>query len=203
MYNDEGLGILPVEEPKYMPTANRGRWMQDYMKEYRQGRLRGDTAGRHPDPTRCEKLKTAQRLYSFKWRLSKLLSPQYKILLCIQYTTHDSEIAHDGSLHVVDKECCSDMLITVDHLSIFDEEFSKLYSIGDDDGLFNKLGDIGDGELFKVFLLEKYSKDFDRATRFVIGVLDKAIILENLQQLLNQDSGKWEKILNKVQAEAR
>jgi hypothetical protein len=63
-----------------MPTANRRGWMRDYMKEYRQGKLRGNVAGSSAHPSRCEELKTAHRLHSFKWRLSKPLSPQYEIL---------------------------------------------------------------------------------------------------------------------------
>jgi hypothetical protein len=70
-----------------MPTAHRRQYMRDYMKEYRQGRLRGNAAGRHPhsgNPDRREKLKEAHRLDSFKWRISGFLGPQYEILLCIQ-----------------------------------------------------------------------------------------------------------------------
>jgi hypothetical protein len=56
-----------------MPTPHRRRYMCDYMKEYR------------GNPARHDELKTAHRLDSFKWRLSKLLSSQYEILLCEEY----------------------------------------------------------------------------------------------------------------------
>jgi hypothetical protein len=61
----------------------------------------------------------------------------------------------------------------------------------------------GGGELFKVFLFRKYSRKFDRVTECVVGVLDKAALLENLQKLPSQGGIKWEKVLNKVKTEAR
>jgi hypothetical protein len=70
MYKDERLDILPVEEPKYMPTANRRRWMRDYMEEYRKGKRRGDMVECHSRSARGEDLKMAHRFESFKWRFS-------------------------------------------------------------------------------------------------------------------------------------
>ena len=61
--------------------------------------------------------------------------------------------------------------------------------------------DIGGGEIFKVFLLEKYSKKFDQYTVCVVGVLDKAALLENLQTLPSHGGSKWEKVLNRVKIE--
>jgi hypothetical protein len=68
--------------------------------------------------------------------------------------------------------------------------------------------DMGGSEVFRVFLFRKYSnrkysKRWDCATDCVVGVLDKKALLESLQQLPSQGGQKWEKVLNKVAAEAK
>jgi hypothetical protein len=108
-----------------MPTENRRRWMRHYMKEYRQGKLRGDGTERHPRPDRCEKLKEAHRLNAFRWRLSKLLSPQYEIFLCRQYEPDSTEFDRDGTLIMFGKGYCDNINITFDYLLGL-EEFDYL-----------------------------------------------------------------------------
>jgi hypothetical protein len=74
-----------------MPTENRRRWMRDYMKDYRQGKLRKEVVNGHlysAPPHRREELKEAHRLNSYKWRLSTLLSLQYEIFISMQLGTN-------------------------------------------------------------------------------------------------------------------
>ena len=172
-----------------MPTANRRRWMRDYMNEYRQGKLWGDVTEHHPRPDRREKLKEAHRLDSFRWRLSKLLGPQYEIFLCIQYEIDYSEFEPDGTLFMHDKKYYNDINMTLGDLLGLEEIFSRLC-------------DIGSSELFKVFELKKYRMGFDQHTDCMVVVLDKAALLEDLQQLPGQGGSKWEKVLSKVKTEA-
>ena len=71
-----------------MPTVHRQLWMRDYMKEYRQGKLRGGRIEGHlqpANPDRREKLKEDHRFDSHKWRLSKRLGPRYDLLFYVQY----------------------------------------------------------------------------------------------------------------------
>jgi hypothetical protein len=180
-----------------MPTANRRRWMRDYMKEYRQGKLRKEVTGRQPQPkenplpSRREKLKEAHRLDSFKWRLSRLLGPQYEILLYVQYgPAYDVFNKADNLILGYDQEFYNN-----------NEEIIACFPILENE--FKYICDRGGRELFKVFLFRKYSRNFDRATDCIVGVLDKAALLENLQKLPRQGGSKWEKVLNKVRTEAR
>jgi hypothetical protein len=164
-------------------------WMRQYMREYRQGKLCGDIAGRDPNPHRYEALKTAQRLYSFKWRLSKLLGPQYEILLCVQYgpdygafKTADGHILGPGEELLYEPK---KVLRSFPQLKTFKRCFG-----------------MGGGELFKVLDVVTFSNRFDRATECVVGVLDKAVLLEKLSQLPHQGGQKWEKVLDKAKVEA-
>jgi hypothetical protein len=181
-----------------MPTANRSRWMRDYMKEYRQGKLRGEMLKGHlhpGNPDRREQLKEAHRLDSFKWRLSQFLSPQYEILLGLEYGPHrgvfrdDSDEEEYTTYGYYGEEVCSNPRKVMYRFPELREDFRHIC-------------DIGGGEIFKVFLLEKYSKKFDQYTVCVVGVLDKAALLENLQTLPSQGGSKWEKVLNSVNIEA-
>ena len=80
------MEVPQAEEPKHMPSLHHNKhWRREYMQDYRQGLLRGNGTKPSAHPAKREKLKVAQRLYSFKWRLSKLLSRQYDILLFVQY----------------------------------------------------------------------------------------------------------------------
>lgn len=190
VYEDYERDTPQAEEPEYMPTANRRQWMRDYMKEYRQGNLRGGVAGQRPDSDRREMLKEAHRLDSFKWRLSKLSSPQYEILLCEQYAPEYGIFKKDDSVITHHPEFCNNIKDVLDYFPILEEEFRPHF-------------DIGGSELFKVFLFRKYGRKFNRVTDSVVGVLDKAALLENLQRLPSQGGNKWEKVLNRVEREAR
>jgi hypothetical protein len=190
MYKDNGLAILQIEELEHMPTANRRRWMRDYMKEYRQGKLRRGVVSRHLHPARVEKLKTVHRLNSFKWRLSKLLSPQYEILTCMQYLPEYGVFkTDDGLILGFDEEFCYNNNEVLDAFPVLKK--------------FKRNFDAGGGELFKAFLFRTHSRRFDRVTECVVGVLDKAALLENLQQLPSQSGRRWEIVWKKVKNEAR
>ena len=173
-----------------MPPANRTRWMRDYMTEYRQGKLRGEVVGRHlnsGNPHRREKLKKAHRLDSFKYRLSKLLSSQYEILLCIQYALEYGVFKNgDGLVLGYDEEFCTNSKEVIDCFPMLKDDFKAMC---------NK----GGGNIFKVFLIRK----FDQVIESVVGVLDKAALLEDLQRLSNQRCSECESALNKVKNESR
>jgi hypothetical protein len=166
-----------------MPTANRRRWMRDYMKEYRQGKLRGDVAGRHSHSTKREDLKMAHRFESFKWRVSKLLGAQYEILLCVQY---DPEKWTDkGMVRIwtdVDEDNATEFFPAL-------EEFQYQCKPG--------------GEIFKVFVVMKFNRRQDEFTSCVVGVLDKLALLKNLQKLPDHDRKEWNSIIKKIEIEAR
>jgi hypothetical protein len=186
------MDILQAGEPKHMPSVHRDkRWRREYMKDYRQGLLRGDGTEPSTRSTKREELKAAQRVYSFKWRLSKLLSHQYDILLFLQYEPeHGIFQTNDGMILGYDDEFCNDVNEVILCFRILDLEFEYPCNTGGN-------------ELFKVFLFRTYSKKWDQATDCVVGVLDKAVLLEQLQQLPNQGGQRWEKILSKVKTEAR
>ena len=166
-----------------MSTATRCRWMREYMKEYRQGKLRGAIAGQQLDPDKRERLKETHRFDSFKWRLSKLLSPQYEILLCIQFYPEYGVFRDNKRVLMYEKSFFSDVENVRGCLPILDEDFTGFC-------------DEGGGELFKVFLFVKYGRKFDRFTQCVVGVLDKAVLLEGLQKLPIQGVDQWKVILN-------
>jgi hypothetical protein len=172
-----------------MPTENRRRWMRDYMREYRQGKLRTETVqGCLPagNPDKREELKATNRLNNFKWRISELLGPQYEIIECIQDTPLRGTF-EDGEwiMTFCKEEFCRDM----DRTDIF---------VSKD---FRDICDIGGGEIFKALLLEKFSKKFDWINTCYIGVLDKLALLKSLQKLPRLDNNKWNIVLNKVVAE--
>ena len=186
------MEVPQAGELKHMPSLHRNKcWRREYMKDYRQGLLRGDSTKPSARATKCEKLKVAQRIYSFKWRLSKLLSRQYDVLIFLQYKpeyglfrdNHDMVSGYDD-------EFCNNA-----------DEVTSCFRILDAD--FEYPCNTGGGELFKVFLFRTYSKKWDRVTDCVVGVLDKAALLEQLQQLPNQGGERWGKILSKVKIEAR
>jgi hypothetical protein len=183
---------LHIGESEHMPTAYRRQWMRDYMKEYRRGKLRGEVIKGHlhpGNPGRREKLKEIHRLDSFKWRLSQLLSYQHEILFCIEYGPEYGIFKDEEGVVIsgYDEDLCNDV-----------EEVLQMFPTLEDFYIF----DIGGSEIFKVFVLEKYSKKFDRVTNCLVGVLDKLALLENLQELPSQGGSKWEKVLNKVKAES-
>jgi hypothetical protein len=179
----------PIEEQDHMPTANRLRSRRDYMRDYRAGNLRRGVAGKQSRSARREKLKQANRLDTFKWRLSKLLSPQYEILLCVEYPAVYGVFEDDeGRIMGCNQHLVHDSKVIMRYFPILKEEFRYLC-------------DIGGGELFKVFLLWKYSRKFDQVTQILVGALDKAALLENLQKLPNQGGTKWKPILDKVKTE--
>jgi hypothetical protein len=165
-----------------MPTANRLRWRRDYMREYREGKLRRGMEGKQSCADGREKLKQANRLDTFKWRLSKLLSPQYEILLYVEYPCVDGLFLSD------ERKLVHDSKEVMRCFPILKEEFKYLC-------------DKGGSELFKVFLLQKCSREFDPVTESIVGVLDKAALLENLQKLPNQGGKKWKPVLDKVKTE--
>jgi hypothetical protein len=172
-----------------MPTANRRRWMCDYMKDYRQGKLRGAVPRASADPARSDELRTANRLHTFKWRISVLLGPQYEILICMQYGPEYMDFKIDDGFILGYGE---DFLFNRKWIL---EAFSPLEE-------FKNACDAGGGELFKAFLIRKYSRRRNRATNCVVGVLDKAALLENLQRLPNQGGRRWAEVLHKVKIEA-
>jgi hypothetical protein len=179
-------------EPKHMPRLHdTKRWRREYMKDYRQGLLQDGGTEPSAHVAKREKLQAGQRIYSFKWRLSKLLSHQYDVLLFLQYESEYCVSEADDSMFLgYEDEFCSDA-----------DEVISCFRILDCD--FHCPCDMGGGELFKVFLFRTYSKKWDRATDCVVGMLDKAALLKQLQQLPNQGGQKWEKILSKVEIEAR
>jgi hypothetical protein len=151
--------------------------MQDYMREYRQGQLRGDSTGRHPDPTRCEKLKTAQRLYSFKWRLSTLLGPQYDLLFCVEYVLEKWSEEYGIPRW------------TSDEVPQTEWFWCHAYP--------------GGGEIFKLFVLMRFSRNYDWLTTRIVGVLDKAALLKNLQCLTRRKQREWNDLIEKLEVEVR
>jgi hypothetical protein len=180
-----GPDVNSIKELESMPTANRRYWMNGYMKEYRQGKLRGDVTRRQSDPVRREELRKAQRLQSFKWRIATLLSPQYEILMCVQYEPTSGVYREDnGDIWGFPREICEDQEKTQDCFPILKD--------------FKKAFDVGGRELFKVFVLVKYNRKFNQCTDNIVGVLDKAVLFDSLQQLPPHDRPKWEGVLNKV-----
>jgi hypothetical protein len=176
-----------------MPTANRRRWMREYMKEYRQGKLRGEgVKGHHQvaNSAKVEKLRKTQRLQSFKWRIARLLSSQYEILMCAQGRPHFGNFRDaDGSIKIRGKELCSDI-----------KEVLADYELLED---FKDIFNMGGGELCKALLLRKYSKKFDQAIPCLIVALDKAVLLEYLQQLPDHGGERWELVFHRVRSEAK
>jgi hypothetical protein len=144
------------------------------MKEYRQGKKRTDMSTghlHHGNPAMRELLKEGHRLDSFKWRISKLLSSQYEILLYVEYAPEYGVFKNDNGLWLgYGEEFCNDIKEVMRCYPTLKEEFKHMC-------------DIGGCELFKVFLLRKYSPKFDWAIDCIVGVLDKAALLENLQKL--------------------
>ena len=178
------MDVLQAGELKHMPSRYRSKpWRREYMKDYRQGILRSNSKEPLAHSTKREELKVAQRLYSFKWRLSKLLSRQYDILLFLQYEP-EYDVFQYGY------EFCNNVDEVIVYFRILDLEFVWRC-------------DMGGSELFKVFLFRTYSKRWDRATDCVVGVLDKEALLEKLQQLPNQGGERWKKVLDKANIEAR
>jgi hypothetical protein len=162
-------------------TRHRHDWMRDYMREYRQGKLRGTDVGRDSALLRCENLKVAHRFTSFKWRFSKLLSPQYQILVCIQYAQqeyHNKDLIPDWS--------------SVDENTIL-EVFPEL-------SMFQHTCKPG-GEIFKLFVFSRFNKKHDQITLCVIGVLDKSILLKYRQKILDYYDEEWDFILDWIAAE--
>ena len=138
---------------EHMPNVHSPYYMHDYMKEYRQGKLRTEVVKGHVhpgNPARREKLNEANRLNTFKWRISKLLSPRYEILLCIQYRPEPEYCPFNENevmIHTYSKEECNDIKEVIDWFPVLNEYFIDICNTG--------------GEIFKVFLLEKYSRKFD------------------------------------------
>jgi hypothetical protein len=171
-----------------MPTANRRLWMRDYMKEYRQGRLRGGRVEGHPQAgisTKLEELRKTQRLQSFKWRIAALLSSQYEILLCLQYGPRFGNFRwDDGSITVYSQDFCNDKKETLQYFPIL-RDFKDTFEVGGD-------------EIFKALVLRKYNRKFNQYTSCVVGVLDKASLLDQLYQMPNQGGKKWENVFSKA-----
>jgi hypothetical protein len=118
------------------------------------------------------------------------LSPQYEILTCVQYGPEYGVFQNDnGEVLIYDEEFCNNGKEVLDYFPTL-EEFKDDF-------------DAGGGEIFKAFLFRTYNKRFDQVTEFVVGVLDKAVLLENLQQLPSQGGRRWKKVLNNVKIEAR
>jgi hypothetical protein len=162
--------------------------MGNYMKEYRQGRLRRGIPEGSIQHKRREKLKEDHRFYSFKWRLSKLLSRQYEILLFLQYEPEYDQTDDDQFIGYSD-EFCNNINEVLLCFRILDFEFQCAC-------------DMGGSELFKAFLFRKYSRKWNWSVDCVVGVLDKAALLENLQRLPDQGGQRWGAVLNKVKIEA-
>ena len=144
------LGYIPgfqnIEGLKYILTATRRRWMNNYMKDYRQGKLRGDIAGQHSQPTRCAELKAAHRIHSFKSRLSKLLSPQYEILACVQYEPEYGVFQTDDSIIIrYSDEFCTNVYDVLSCFPILGWEFEFSCRMGGN-------------EIFKPFFSENIVK---------------------------------------------
>jgi len=172
-----------------MLTANRRRWMRDYMREYRQGELRGDGVEKSPPLERSEALRASHRFHSYKWGFSKLLGPRYEILLCAQYGPEYGVFkVQDGMITGYDYGFINDWKRVIRYFSILK--------------LFKRACYLGVYELFKVFLFRKYNQKFNQVTDYVVGVLDKGVLLENLQKLKGQDSSIWGEVLTKVEREA-
>jgi hypothetical protein len=129
------------------------------------------------DPTKRDGLKKAHRLDSLKWRLSMLLGPQYTLLFFVQY----EPIEWDEQYGV--PEC------SAEGYPVLEWFWTECYS--------------GGGELFKVFVLMRCSRRYDRITDYVIGVLDKAALLKNLQRLTGRKRKEWNGIIEHLEVEAR
>lgn len=163
-----------------MPTANRRLWMRDYMKEYRQGKLRGGRVEGHfqpGNPDRREKLKEAHRLDSFKWRLSKLLGPQYDLLFYVQYEPEKWDNEYELPCHKSGDFPVSDW--------------------------FWSHCDSGGGEIFKLFLFMRVNRAYNQFTSCIVGVLDKAALLKHLQDLTGRKRKELNNVIEKLEAAAR
>jgi hypothetical protein len=163
-----------------MPIAHRSRWMCDYMKEYRQGKLRGRQVEGHPQPAnpdRREKLKEAHRLNSRKWRLSKLLGPRYDLLFYVQYESQE----WDSSKYGYPRYKSSDFPVSE---------------------WFWHCCDSRGGEIFKLFLFLRKNRGYNRLTSSVVGVLDKAALLKHLHGLTGRKRKELSDVIEKLEAAA-
>jgi hypothetical protein len=190
VYEDHELAIPQVGEPRPMPGRRRRSysWTRNYMKEYRQGKLRGDITDESTRDERREKLKEAHRLDSFKWRLSKLLGSQYEILLCVQYERiYRNYKSNNGRIDVVDTGSrVKDVLEACPILKSFKACCSP-----------------GGSEIFKAFVLSSYGRKYNGMTPYVVGVLDKAALLKNLRNVPKESDNDWDRVITKVETKAR
>jgi hypothetical protein len=104
-------------EVALMVDAQHRHYMNNYMKKYRQKRVKRDY------------LKMTHRIDSFKWRISKLLGPRYEILMCAQYdayiTTYDDYVV-DQDLYRSFKKNCNQGGMTIFKVCFFDK-WNRLY----------------------------------------------------------------------------
>jgi hypothetical protein len=162
------------------------------MKEYRQGKLRREVVEGQvqPDnPAKREKLRKTQRLQSFKWRIATLLSPQYDILMCVQYGPEFRGFRADNGMPIIfSRNFCNN---TKQILGLFPilRDFKETFEVGGD-------------EIFKAFVLRKYNREFNQATDCVVGVLDKASLLDQLQKLPHQGGKRWETVFDRATIKA-
>ena len=125
----------------------------------------------------------AHRFDSFKWRCSKLLSPQYEILVCVQYNQR--------------KWPYKDMV--PDRSDVNEKTILEVFP---DLDTFQDACEPG-GELFKVFVLTKFNRRCDEITEYVTGVLDKSTLLKYKHKLLDYNYEGWDLLIEDIEAEVR
>jgi hypothetical protein len=182
-----------MADPHEIGSRRSYGYMREYMREYRQGKLRGHLIRGHPASSifaRRENLKMSHRLESFKWRLSRLLNSQYEILLCVEYKSvdgmfkngEDDILGYDEEIFHKSKEVLA--------------EFPILKQ-------FKAACNAGGSDLFKAIIFAKYTHNFTRWTTYIAVVLDKATLLNNLQKLPNKGGFRWKSVMDKLAEEKR
>jgi hypothetical protein len=172
-----------------MTTPHRRRWMREFMLDYRRS------------PGKYEQLRKDHRVDSFIYRLSKLLSPRYDILMCMQYgpflvhdISEDASLENNGGINR--------------HEENFDDEFNDYpypYNTFPIFLYFYIYFEPGGGDVFKLFCYTKYYLDGAsiRAILGMIGVLDKCALLNELTRLTGEGRIIWRDMIRKLEKESK